>query len=236
MVLRIPRVIIGICMPLLLLISESHADVIFTETFGTVSANTSFTAHAAASGFDNDDLSFTGTGDLRSTTPSINATTGVSSYTGASGGANVFLTNNGTASLTISGIDTSGFESGSIELSFGAYKSTAASDLTELVVEWQVTGSETWNTLTFAAQSTGSGTASWRLISITGTSISISDDISLRFTNTAVTGGPQFRLDDITLSGVSVVPEPSTYAAIFGGLALAGVLLRRKRQAKFSRI
>ena len=30
--------------------------------------------------------------------------------------------------------------------------------------------------------------------------------------------------------GVSAVPEPSTYAAIFGAVALAGVVVRRRRQ------
>lgn len=36
----------------------------------------------------------------------------------------------------------------------------------------------------------------------------------------------QTNLDNVALS---TVPEPSTYAVIFGGLALAGVLLRRRR-------
>ncbi len=34
-----------------------------------------------------------------------------------------------------------------------------------------------------------------------------------------------------TINAVSAVPEPSTYAAIFGAVALAGVMLRRRRQS-----
>ena len=41
--------------------------------------------------------------------------------------------------------------------------------------------------------------------------------------------GAGFNVDNISLE---VIPEPSTYAAIFGALALAGVMLRRRLMAK----
>lgn len=47
----------------------------------------------------------------------------------------------------------------------------------------------------------------------------------------ASAGGGTLRVDDVTLAGsISAVPEPSTYAAIFGAVVLAGAAWRRRRE------
>lgn len=44
-------------------------------------------------------------------------------------------------------------------------------------------------------------------------------------------GSANWRIDDVTLNVTAIaVPEPSTYAAIFGGVALVGVAVMRRRK------
>lgn len=168
----------------------------YLETMGTVSGTTAISVHNTAQGFDNDDWTFSGTGDLRATTVSTN-------YAGASGGANVFLTNNGTASFVITGINTEIFTSP--EMLFGLYKSTTASDATELSIEYSTNGTDFYS-LTMPAQATGGGTAVWRLVSVTG--LPAHATLTLRFTNTSST--PQFRIDDIKIGSAGTLPVSAT--------------------------
>ncbi|MBL7954706.1 MAG: lamin tail domain-containing protein [Flavobacteriales bacterium] len=190
----------------LLLGFTAHAQVtIFSENMGTPSGTTAIATHDTNNGFQNSAaFTFTGTGDVRTSTAS-------SGYAGASGGGNVFLT---TADpdrfFQIDGIVTTGYTN--ISLSFGAYKNILASDLTELVVEYSTNGTS-WSPLTFPAQPTGSGTANWRLITITGGTIPASATLSLRWTNTAASNQP--RLDDIVLSGFAGAPCGITLGTAF---------------------
>ena len=194
-----------------------NAAVIITESLGTVTSTTAIAAHETANGFDNDSLTFSGTGDLRNTTAS-------SGYAGASGLANAFLTSNASKSLTIEGISSVGYTVGSIGVSFGALKNTTASDMTTLVLEYSTNGS-TWNAIGIPAQPTGAGTAVWRSVSIANTSIPAASSLSLRWTNTDT--DTQFRLDDITLSGAPApVPEPAT-TTLLGALGALALLRRR---------
>jgi hypothetical protein len=162
---------------------------IFNESIGTCCGGTN--TAIASTIFDNSSLTFSGTADTRTST----ASTG---YTGASAGRNVFLTNNGTSNFQIASINTTAYTN--LVLSFGAQKTTTASNLTELLVEYSVDGVN-YLPLTFPAQPTGSGTTNWRLLS--GISLpSAAEGISnlrLRWTNTSTT--PQFRIDDILLIG-----------------------------------
>lgn len=207
------RLFIPFAVALVCAASPLKAAVIFTESLGVVSATTAISAHQTAAGFDNDALSFSGTGDLRSSTAS-------SGYTGSSGSTNAFLTNNGTANFSISGISTAGYDAGTVGLAFGAHKSTIASNMTTLVLEYSTNGSA-WTAIAIPSQPTGTGTANWRLLSFASTAIPISSTLSLRWTNTDTTNA--IRIDDIQLTAI---PEPT--AAVLGSLGLLGLLRRRR--------
>lgn len=169
--------------------SGGGATVIFSENMG----NPSTTTAIASNTFQNSGFTFTGTGDVRSTTVSTG-------YTGASGGGNVFITNSVGKNFEISGINTIGYTN--LELSFGQHKSTSASS-NELVVEVSSDGT-TYTPLTYS-RATGSGTSNWLKIEPTGT-IPSTANLRIRFTQTSAT--PQFRIDDVVLSGISSGGSP----------------------------
>ncbi len=75
--------------------------------------------------------------------------------------------------------------------------------------------------------------ADWHQNSAT-ISLTFSEPTTFRLTGTGASGASGvLRLDAVTLSGsVSAIPEPSTYAAIFGSLALAATVWHRRRQRK----
>lgn len=172
---------------------------VFNETID-VNVNAAGNLTIASTVFDNASLAYSGTGDTRTST-------GSSGYTGASGGRNVFLTNNATASFQVANINTTSFTS--LILSFGAYKSTIASDLTELVVEYSTDGIN-YFPISFPAQPTGSGTTNWRLIGPLSLPMAAegASNLRLRWRNSSTL--PQFRIDDITLTGTIVSAGPCT--------------------------
>jgi hypothetical protein len=193
--------------------SSSIAAVVFVESVGVVGGTTTVVSHVSNGGFDNDAFTFSGSGDIRATSAS-------SGYTGASGSANVYLTNSGSANFRIDGISTMGHVPGSVGISFGAYKSSMAADMTTLLLEYSTDGA-LWSAIGIPAQATGSGTANWRLISFSETDIPISSSLSLRWTSTDTT--TQYRIDDITLTAI---PEPSV--AFLSGFGLLALLRRRR--------
>lgn len=189
------------------LVQVGWGQAIFSENIGAGTG----TETIAATTFQNPSLTFTGTADTRTTTLS-------SGYTGASGSKNVFITNTGgTNFFQIAGISTLCYSN--LVLSFGAYKSTSASDMTELVVEFSTDGMN-YTAISIPAQPTGGGTSIWRLIS--GISLPASannaSNLRLRWRQTSTT--PQFRIDDITLSGVGV---PTTQASSFSASGITDV-------------
>lgn len=197
--------------------AAANADLVFSENIGVPSGTT---AIASYTGWQNNGtLTFTGSGDVRVTTPSAG-------YTGASGSGNVFLTNSGTANFQIASISTLAFDP-VFTLAFGAYKSTTASNMSELKLEYSSNGTD-FTTISIPAQPTGSGTANWRLITLSNLTLPVVTNLRLRWTNTSTT--PQFRIDDVTLSGtLSAVPEPA--AVLFGGLvcSLLGLTVAGRR-------
>lgn len=168
----------------------STAATIFSENMGSPSGTTAI----ASNTFQNSSpITFSGSGDVRSTT-------GSSGYSGSSAGGNVLISN---TNFVISGINTTGYTS--LALSLGHYKSTTASN-NELVVEVSSDGSS-YSALTYS-RATGTGTASWLLVSPTGT-IPATSNLRIRFSNT--TTSPQFRIDDVVLTGIpACVPAIST--------------------------
>jgi len=180
---------------------------ILSENIGTTGTGTQAIASTT---FQNSSLSFTGSADTRITTPS-------SGYTGASGSRNVFITSTDGINFQISGISTVCFSN--LVLSFGAHKSTIASNMTELILEFSTNG-VTYTPISFPAQPTGSGTANWRLIS--GLSLPASannaSNLRLRWTQTSTT--TQFRIDDIRLTGVGT---PTTQASSFSASGITDV-------------
>jgi hypothetical protein len=192
---------------------------IFSENLGNPSTTTPIESY---SGYQNIGvLVFSGTGDIRNTTIS-------SGYPNASGAGNVFLTGSGSSTFIISGINTSAYQSGTLNLTFGAYKSTTASNMSELTLAYSIDGTN-YTSIMLPEQPTGSGTSVWRSITLTSIDIPNAPNVWLKWTNTGTTVG--FRLDDISLAGTPI-PEPSTYGAITGALALVGTLLYRRRSRR----
>jgi hypothetical protein len=180
--LKIARV-----MNLILLLGVGNSwgqTTIFTEAIGTCCSTTN--TSIALTTFDNSGLIFSGSADTRTSTVS-------SGYTGASGGRNVFITNIVGRDFMISGINTTGYSS--LALTFGHHKNTTASN-NELMVEVSSDGIN-WTALSYS-RATGTGTATWALITPTGI-IPATANLRIRFRQTSTT--PQFRVDDIKLVG-----------------------------------
>ncbi|HXG01380.1 MAG TPA: T9SS type A sorting domain-containing protein [Bacteroidota bacterium] len=167
--------------------------VVVHETMGAVSSTTTIAAHAGVNGFDNDNLSFSGSADLRATTAS-------SGYSGASGGANVFFTTTVGTSFQIAGINTTGLND--LLLSFGIFKSATASDGSDFLVEVSSDG-VTYNSLSFSALPTGAGTATWHYRTASG-SIPAVENLHIRFRQNGTAS--QYRLDDVLLRNDAAAP------------------------------
>lgn len=68
------------------------------------------------------------------------------------------------------------------------------------------------------------------LSSVVGTAWVNGAELWIRWTDLNDSGNDhQLAIDNVSLTAI---PEPSTYAAIFGALALAGVVVHRRRQAR----
>lgn len=169
---------------------------IFSESCGNPSVTTLVSTYT---GWQNNGvLTFAGNADVRNTVPS-------STYTGATGLGNVFITNVLNTNVTISGINTTNYTN--LTLSFGHLKTTNASNGSQMAVEVSTDGT-TWTALTFSVP-TGGGTSNvWRLVTPTGT-IPSTANLRIRFRMATVTTGLQFRVDDIKLTGCPVATTPS---------------------------
>jgi hypothetical protein len=176
-----------------------------SESMGTAPSNTAIATHESANGFDIDPFTYGGTGELRNSSSS-------SGYAGASGLANVFLTNNASKTFIIDGIQ-AGPMCDNLNMTFGVFKSTTAENGASLVIEYSTTGTTgTWTSAGSVALPTGSGTATWSLKSISAMPGTVT---SIRFTNTA-TNTNQFRLDDVTLTatGPSCLSLPIDFSSL----------------------
>ncbi|MCB0243457.1 MAG: Ig-like domain-containing protein, partial [Anaerolineae bacterium] len=169
------------------------ATTVFSESMydgtGSPSGTTPIATFESNNYFQNDALTMSGTGDMRTTTPS-------SGYTSASGTWNVFLTNTTAGRyFQIADINTTGYTN--LTLSFGVYKSTTVENGSTFDVAVSSNGSN-WTSLTIPALPTGTGTAIWHYRTTSGT-IPATSTLFIRFTNTGT--ATQFRIDDVLLEG-----------------------------------
>ena len=177
----------------------SFGQTIFSENMGTPGGTTLIPAYAtgtAPATFQSAaPIAFSGTADARATQPS-------SVYTGATGGGNIFL-NSATDTFQIDGINTSGFATANLRLSFGINTPTAVTNL--LVVEVSTNGT------TFTPLSYTPTAAGWTLATITS-GIPASATLSIRFSSTSAT--LQFRVDDVKVfnfnPACTLVLDPTT--------------------------
>lgn len=169
---------------------------VFGQIFSENMGNPSGTTAIASNTFQNTSpISFSGTGDVRTTSAS-------SGYTGSSGQGNVFI-NNTSAGLTfiISGINTSSYTG--LALTFGQSKSGAVGAANLLIVEVSSDGTS----YTPLSYSRSDGANVWALISPTG-SIPSTPNLRIRFRNPATT--QSFRIDDVKLTGTLATPCSGT--------------------------
>ena len=164
----------------------SSFGLLFNETVGTVLTTTSISDHEVSNGFDNDNFTMMGTGDVRPTIPSGN-------YPGASGGANVFITNSAGKNYIIADINTSGLTD--LQLSFGIFKNRTLATGSDLIVQVSSDGIN-YTTLSYSNLPTGTGTAIWHHRIASGV-IPATSNLRIQFIQTNVI--TQYRIDDVTL-------------------------------------
>lgn len=184
--------------------------VIFSENIGSPTATTAISANV----FQNSTpILFSGTADIRISTPS-------DTYPGASGNGCIFFGGTTPAkTFIIEGINTSNYSD--IVLSFGHQKGTNAGN-NELTVSVSSDGTN-WIPLSYT-RPTGPGTSIWTLITATGT-IPATSNLRIKFENPISNIG--FRVDDIKLtgttmgikensiSGLKIYPNPVTNGKVF---------------------
>lgn len=189
---------------------------IYSENMGAPSTTTGVATYTGWQNPASSGITYTGNADVRTSSAST-------SYTGASGSGNVFITNVVGRNLTISGINTSSVASANLEMSLGHWKSQTAAN-TELAIEVADLTQTTpiWTALTYTRTLTGSV---WELITPTGT-IPSTTNLGVRFVNSSTTY--QFRVDDIkiydkyspvintssALSFNNVIANESSYAKV----------------------
>ena len=191
---------------LLLVVSAvSFGQTIYSENMGTPTGTTviaTYITGTAPATFQNGSpIVYSGTGDVRATSAS-------STYTGASGGGNVFLTGTAGKYFQIDGLNTSAYSAANIQLTFGYL---TAATTAQLVVEYSTNASATtptWTAVTFSNNTT----TTWNLVTVAPGQIPSSSTLSLRFTQPATT---QMRIDDIKLSNYNasctlVLATPTT--------------------------
>lgn len=168
----------------------------FTENFGSVTGTSAIAT--ASVNFANLSFTYTGTADVRNTTPSN--TYSLASGVPASGAANIFITNTVGRFIEISGINTTAVTSPVIN--FGISKSTNADNASSMIVEYAVGTSTVYTALSFPVLPTGSNTSqtNWFARQTVGT-IPSTTNLRLRFRQNSST--VQYRIDDVQLASAT---------------------------------
>ena len=166
---------------------------VFTETLGTVTANTKVADHDAAKGFANSGkLKFSGSAELQMQGSSLDKYS--TAKGSASGGANLRFANVAETDFVISGINTS--EINMPVVAFGILKGPNSSNGSDFVVEYSTDGGKNWAGLKFAPLPTGEGTGLvWNYRETTP--MPKAANVSIRFRQTG--NFVVFRIDDIAI-------------------------------------
>lgn len=165
------------------------------ETMGTVGSGTqTISAREAAGNFNLTALTYTGTADMRTTTPSTG-------YAGASGGYNTLIQAQET--FEMQGVNAAGCRTND-SIFFGINKNTNASTGVDfLVFEYSIDNGTTWTPISFPALPTGTGTSKWYKVGTALPSAARVANLRVRFRSTLIgtsSSNPQFRIDDIAFS------------------------------------
>ncbi len=198
------------------LVATSFAQVAVYSFTGNVYTATSSNANITAGAFGG-----SGTTSLTNGTPVYSAGSGsyaisMSGFTGTAPGTSYF-------SVTLT--PNSGYQLDIASLSFGSRSTStgptafairsSADNYAANLASGSLTNDGSW-------YSSGS-------ISITLSAVTTATTLRIYGSGASSAAGT-LRLDDISFAGsVTPIPEPSTYAAIFGTLALVGVALHRRR-------
>lgn len=198
-------------------VSVNGQTTFFSESFGTAGNQVlleNFTGYDSNTPITFESIS---DADLRNTNHSFGE------YPEASGGNNVFLSDN-TEGFIIKGINSSAYTD--IFLSFGGHEATANhTGLNDnvLSVDWSTDDGNNWSIIPFTAGDKDSWSSS--MLSSTTGSVGAGTDLWLRFRSNVVSM-QDIRIDDVSLSGI---PEPSTYALLMG-ISVLGFEIRRRRK------
>lgn len=180
-----------------------------TETMGTAGSGTqTISAREAAGSFDLTALTYVGTADMRTTTPSTG-------YTGASGSFNTLI--QAQEYFEMQGINAAGCRSND-SLFFGINKNTnAATGIDYLVLEYSIDNGASWTGITYPALPTGTGTSKWYKVGVALPALAHSANLRIRFRSTLVgtsSSNPQYRIDDIKFSCASTTSCGTPTASI----------------------
>ncbi|MBL0317374.1 MAG: hypothetical protein IPP69_17035 [Flavobacteriales bacterium] len=181
----------------------------FSESCGTVSANTNVGTLESSNGFDNDSYTMSSSSNANV----YMANGGSSGYTGSSGSGAVFFDGNG--NFVISGINSSALSN--MQICFAIKKTSNSFNGSGFIVSVSSNGT-TWTDLTYSTLPTGTGTSTpWYLRYATG-SIPATSNLRIRFLRS---GASDLYIDDIKLisSGTATSPviTPSTALLSCGG-------------------
>lgn len=193
------------------------------ETMGTAGSGTqTIAAREAAGNFALVALTYTGSADMRTTTPSTG-------YAGASGSYNTLI--QAQEDFEMQGINAATCTT-SDSIRFGVFKSTNASTgIDFLVLEYSNDNGSSWNSMSFPALPTGTGTSKWYKRAAAMPAGALVANLRIRFRSTLVgtsSSNPQFRVDDISTtcgSTVSCGNQTATIAVTGSTILCAGSTL-----------